>query len=880
MFMHKIGVIMSLILSFGTQTYGQASTNVTGVVRDANGKNLSGATIQLATSRDTLHTLTKVDGTFTFYIKTSGTFKLSISMKGYFSSEILFEPDTNRTSLVFPPIILVSHYEELTPILVMGVKPIIIKDDTTEYRASAFKLRAGSDLERLLRQLPGIDWDTGGNVLVEGKQIRTIKINGQDLIGGDLKTLLRTLPADIIEKIQIIDDFGDKSRLTGVKSGEADKTLNIVTKQNKRNGGIATIEEGAGNQNKYISSLYSTLFRGDRQFTLNGRLSNNSPAGSIYEKLIYLRYADKWSPKWSGNAGGSFWGNDNNVGSSIIQDNNFGQSRLQQNQNTSTSGNSRNSTSSYVLTFAPNSSTKLRIFSSLGTYFNKQSQAIASSSSEYDSASTKLTSGNSNNQSKSSRLTLQSNIYFEQLSTRSKNRLSVDASYSYSQERTSEDNLTQTTIQLDSVKSESKQRYVILTTNFNREFVAKFHYYVAIGKASLLDFGNNNNYSTTQNNRVTQVPRSVNEEPETIDSQTINYVFRNLSNGFSIGYLAHMRNINVALSSESVANMIEGKSLNKNGTNKYRYFSILPEAQVTFTLAERENLHFLYKSKSIAPFIEQLNPVLDLSNPQYPVQGNPNLKPSFNQYLSLSYNRHSSPGKNYMELELGLSYETTKAAVISNLTHPVDTSSVVQKTTYINENGLNSFGIEYRWSLPSIFSNKFHTTIFGTISNNAIPSMVDSVHYRSNNLIAAQNIKINWIIPGLLESSLLGSYTYNFTHYTSPLSQLYSTSNIHWYFDCRQVLFNHWVFTSSLSQMLTGNSHGGLRSAPILLNTAIQRELFQNNQAKISISINNLLNSIAGINQIITPTSVIQKTNTLIGRYYLLTILVKLQKFK
>jgi len=65
-----------------------------------------------------------------------------------------------------------------------------------------------------MKRLPGIDWDTGGNVMIEGKKVNRIMINGQDFIAGDVKTALRNLPADIIDKVQVIDDYGDKARLT------------------------------------------------------------------------------------------------------------------------------------------------------------------------------------------------------------------------------------------------------------------------------------------------------------------------------------------------------------------------------------------------------------------------------------------------------------------------------------------------------------------------------------------------------------------------------------------------------------------------------------------------------------------------------------------
>jgi len=104
---------------------------------------------------------------------------------------------------------------------------------------------------------------------------------------------------------------------------ETRKSTKSCVEERKHNGGIANLEAGAGDQGKFVGTLFSNAFKGDRQFTLDGQLSNNSSEGDHYQKLIYLDYNDKWTPKWTSHAGISISKEDLSTLTSMTQDNNF-----------------------------------------------------------------------------------------------------------------------------------------------------------------------------------------------------------------------------------------------------------------------------------------------------------------------------------------------------------------------------------------------------------------------------------------------------------------------------------------------------------------------------------------------------------------------------
>src|SRR4029077_2096895 len=84
--------------------------------------------------------------------------------------------------------------------------PVIIKKDTIEFNASAFKTLPNALVEDLLKKLPGVFVDGDGNISVNGKTVNRILVDGKTFFGNDPKMATRNLPANIIDKVQVMND--------------------------------------------------------------------------------------------------------------------------------------------------------------------------------------------------------------------------------------------------------------------------------------------------------------------------------------------------------------------------------------------------------------------------------------------------------------------------------------------------------------------------------------------------------------------------------------------------------------------------------------------------------------------------------------------------
>ncbi|HET6253298.1 MAG TPA: TonB-dependent receptor [Puia sp.] len=877
--MLKTEAILILLLGSFMWVNAQKPISISGVIRGADGVGLSKATLQLISSSDTLVTLSNENGEFILYGHPASQFTLKINMQGYKPFVIPVYVASDKKSVVVPPITLSLSYEELTPVMVMRSKPITILQDTLEYHADGFKVRPGAELERLMKQLPGIDWDTAGNVIIQGKTVNRIMIDGQEFTATNLKAALQNLPVGIIDKVQVIDDYGDQARLTGVKSGESEKVLNIVLKKDRHNGGIANLQTGGGSAGNHLTKIFSDLFKGSKQLTLNAALTNDNNAGSSSHKLIDLGYADTWNPHWSGNTYANLLSSGRSQHSSLNQDVFFPNTQTEQQENAFNSYSRRETNFGYALKFtAPN--TLLRIGSSFTIDHSIQSTTDEVTSQEQDSGFRKVVMGNTQDSTKSHLLRLGSNLYFENMNPRSKNRLSLQLSFQSFQQRVNESDFANTNIMADSLSNISNQQYFIQTLNTRLDLMGNLHDYIPISKNSLLEIGYDWNYSHTDDGRLTQEPLGLTGLFNEVDSLSTNYRLTSTIQKLHAGYLLHSGKLNLDLGFDAQPGIQSGEMGSKGVIQKYHYFNWLPNTQASFVFSDHQKLNFQLRANTGLPSLQQLLPVIDVTNPQYPIKGNPNLLPSYSESTELHFEQSSLRPTQYENFGLGLTYSTTQNMIASSITHPQDSGVVVAKTTYVNLNGFNSLKLDYHYNFPSFWQQRIRVASTGNLSVNHSANLTDNILYTVSNLVWAENLQINLVIRDQIESTLSGGYQRSLSKYSAAGNGSPLLSSFYWGISSRHTFLQKWILNYTASQFWTSVASGSLKSNPVLTNASIRRDIFPMNQIAISFSVNNIFNQNVGVTQSVTPTSFTQSRTNLVGRYFTITVAVKFAKFK
>src|SRR5690606_26584520 len=92
--------------------------------------------------------------------------------------------------------------------------------------------------------------------------------------GGDIQAAIKNLPAEIVERIQIVDDYGDMANATGNRTGDPERVLNLEIAPDKNNGDFGNFRVGGGTQERYQATGSYGKFKEGMQLSVLGNLNN------------------------------------------------------------------------------------------------------------------------------------------------------------------------------------------------------------------------------------------------------------------------------------------------------------------------------------------------------------------------------------------------------------------------------------------------------------------------------------------------------------------------------------------------------------------------------------------------------------------------------
>jgi hypothetical protein len=204
--------------------------------------------------------------------------------------------------------------------------PIVIKKDTVEFNASAFKTLPNALVEDLLKKLPGVQVDKDGNIMVNGKPVNRILVDGKNFFGDDPKMASRNLPSQVIDKVQVTDDKEEMLRNGDDDPNNVGKVINLKLKKGIKKSmfGKAYAGGGGGPQGgRYEAGAIANIFRDTLQVSVMGYSNNlNRPGFSISDVRQTLGVS-RTIDAMGGNSNQN--NNTSNFGSSFsINDINFG----------------------------------------------------------------------------------------------------------------------------------------------------------------------------------------------------------------------------------------------------------------------------------------------------------------------------------------------------------------------------------------------------------------------------------------------------------------------------------------------------------------------------------------------------------------------------
>ena len=742
--MSKLTASFLLIIFFSIKSQAQTIT-VSGAVEDTvNRKGVQNAVVALLLVKDSVlyrFTRTDADGRYNITNLKAGDY-IVMTTHPYFA-DVIFKLGLTGTETSIPKIALTSKSKLLEEVIVKTGTPIKIKGDTTVYTADSFKVRAGANVEELLRKLPGIQVDKDGKITAMGEQVKKVLVDGEEFFGDDPGIATKNLRADIVKEVEVFDKKSDQAAFTGIDDGVKDKTINLKLKDNAKKGYFGKVEGGTDFKNYYNNSAMANAFKGKRKLAAYGIMSNtgqtnldwddqNNYGGGMGDNMVMQDNGDVYFTNGGGddNYNGGRGGIPQNWNGGLHYSNKFNDNKQILNTGYKISKvNSPSGERTYTTNFIGDSSYSSNKITSAFSSKLKQSLNLSFETNIDSSNSLKFTAkGNLNNTKSNSTYNLQSlntksllinnssrrnnstvdnaalntNVLWKHKFKKLARTLTINAGYNLSSSNTDgylfskNDYFTDgVPYRIDTTDQENKRN------NKANTFNTTITYTEPLAKDFFLSLTYNYSNASNANDRFSY-EKDINEKYTIrIDSLSNSYRFKQVNNKPGISFRVVKKKYNYSIGTSVSFNQFEQDNRTTKILRKYNFTNFFPTASFYKKLSGYGGIRFNYNGSSNAPTLDQLQPIVDNSDPLYQYIGNPDLKQSFRHSVNVNYNFYNVLKEKGMWAGIWGSF--TQNAFV-NQSAIDNTGKTIYKT--VNANGNYNLGLysnyNFKWKKPNI----------------------------------------------------------------------------------------------------------------------------------------------------------------------------------
>ena len=728
----RVCIAVFLLAAGAVQTL---AADVTGRVTDGAGEPLLQATVRLlrADSAFVKGTSADIDGKFTIASVRPGKYIVETSYVGFQPSFLNIE--VGDKNLTLRPIVMSESSNLLKEVTVTGIKtPMKVMTDTIEFNADSYMTRPNAVVEDLLKRLPGVEVDSDGKITANGKEITKILVDGKEFFSDDPKVASKNLPAELVDKLQVVDRKSDLARLTGVDDGEDETVINLTVKKGMKNGWFGVAEAGYGTDSRYKGSFNISRFQSENQFTLLGNFNNINELGfTDGNGNRFRRFGGDNGITESQALGLNFNvgnGEKLRVGGDVMYSHSSKDTRQRSERQylfpDSTSYNSsrkftsdrgHNVRGDFKLLWQPDSFNTLEVRPNFSYNHNRSVSSDSAMTRAGDRLMTPVNRTLNDIDSRGNSFEFGGRlIYTHNFRHRRGRSFSVMANYRMSNVRERENSYSSNLFYLFNDSTDIYDQFTNNHTWMN-SIMARASWTEPLGDPSR---GNYLTFSYQMTYRWNNADKLVYDREEDADGGW-NYLYDNdLSNRFRNHFLTQnirlgYKKVSRTTNAEVGVALVPSRSASTNLTNPEKsipvrhVWNIAPFLRYRYKLGKNRSLALNYRGRSSEPSMTQLQPVADMSDPLRVIQGNPDLDPSFTHHLMVRFQDFNPEAQRSMMVMAD--FDMIQNSIVSKTTYNDLTGG--QLTTYENVNGVWNGRVMFMASFP--FRNKkwtFNNHIF------------------------------------------------------------------------------------------------------------------------------------------------------------------------
>jgi Outer membrane protein beta-barrel family/Carboxypeptidase regulatory-like domain len=902
-------ILLLLIFSIAISAHSQTASVKGSVTDTVEKKSLSNSVVSLLRQTDSVlikFTRTDKNGDFNISNLVPGDYVLMITYPKVadYADKITVPAEGLNLGIIplTPKAILLKE------VVLRTNTSIRIKGDTTEFVADSFKVKQGATVEELLKQLPGMQVNSKGEITAQGKKVDKVLVDGEEFFGADPTIATQNIGAKAVDKVQVFDTKTEQDQLKGIgASGDGNKTINIKLKESAKKGYFGKLEGGTDFDKLLNGKLMYNKFRGNKKFSLYGTKSNIN-TGSLgwedrnklgiendyeYDEIsgFYYSYGDgeneftDWNLKGIPNAYtvGALYGN------KWMEDKNkLNLSYLYNRLGTENTTRTISQTLLKDTTYFNNSISKSKGLTQQHAINGKYEWKIDSFASiKYTAAGTyKKKDTYTDNYSEAlneNRDTVNTNTRTNDLSSTKKQ---LDNIVTYKQAFRKKDRLLIATLRLGLIEDEQTGK-LLSTTNFYKNNVidsvdiidqlklssgnsttigAKITYNEPLNKEWNLvtEYSLNNNHSLSHKNSF--------EKDLNNKYSSLNPVF---SNNFDLIALANSgtitaryvgKKLRAAFGTGLSAIQLNLNNLDDNKKTKYNFTGFTPQAQFGYKFKPQSGVSFSYRGNTVQPSLSQLQPLRNNNDPLAIYIGNPDLKVGFNHNLNFSFNDYKVLKGRYMFGNFSI---TLRENAIVNFS----TVDSFGKTTYIpmNVKGNNNWNWWSVWNSGQGDKKLIHE--IQPYANGG----------RNRNFINGKenvNTYANFTLTYRLRYSVQDKYNFSagpkIMRNISKSSLRPTANNNYWTYggqaDGYVMLPGKFEISSDVDANLQQKTAAFSNNVNIIVwNAELSRKFMKDKSLKIAFVAHDILNQNIGFNRTINSSFINEERFDRLSRYFLLT---------
>ncbi|MBN9350901.1 MAG: outer membrane beta-barrel protein [Chitinophagaceae bacterium] len=606
-------------------------------------------------------------------------------------ADYVFPLKVNRQPINLGKIILTPKAKLLETVIVTQ-QAIRIKGDTTEYMADSFRVKPNANVEDLLKELPGIQVDKDGKITAQGQTVQKILVDGDEFFSDDPTIATRNLRADAVQKVQVFDKKSDQAEFSGIDDGTKQKTINLQLKDDAKKGYFGKVSAGGLDQYYNLQAMINA-FKAKRKLAAFAIGSSTSETGLDWQNAGNYGFnsnnmsvdAETGNITIHGSSGdvmgsgnyngtglpesvkaglyyGNKWNNDKyNLSSNYLfnslkvlsRSNNFSQNALLDSlffssDSSETHSNRTRHNAFGKLDIGLDSTSSLQL--NLNAYKGTDKYNTSSSSANFAENKQVVNNSNTQNQTDNNNGSEKIGILYRKKFKRKGNTfsLSVNQSYFDSKENGLLFNNSKFFNGSGNVIQSSVTDQKKIRNNTNHSFNSEATYTQPLSNVSFLVFI----YSFGLNNSTREqlsFNKSLDGKYETlVDSLSNKFKYNYITNKGGINYRFTKNKVNLSFGGSISNTAFHQDDLFKDTSRRYSYVNFYPQASFIYKFSSFSNLNFNYSGSTTQPSINQIQPLVDNTDPLNVVVGNPNLKQSFNHTAQLMYTNFQVLSGRYM----------------------------------------------------------------------------------------------------------------------------------------------------------------------------------------------------------------------------------------